>query len=148
VSLGRAGRRALLAVALGLPALVLVGGVVLLKLAQVSYQEMRASQGANERAVVGELRALLAARHGGASPAPIAELGSGYRRRLHAGGAGGFAYVAVPLERHVTGRSSFCADGSGLVRFSVEGEEPSLADGSCPRTWLILSETAPGPAWP
>ena len=139
--------RVLLVLGLGILALALVAGAVLLKVAELSYQDMKSTQGANERAVVSELRQLLAARPKGGPPRPLAEAASGYKRRLHLGAAGRFAYVAVPLEPHSSGRSSFCADAGGLVRFSLEGEEPAVEDGTCPASWLILSDGVPAPTW-
>jgi len=120
--------RVLLIFGLGMVGLVLVGGAMLLKVAELFYQSMKSEQGANERAVVSDLRALLAAQRPGQPPRPPA-----------AAEASG--------EAHSSGRSSFCADASGLVRFSLEGEDPPFADGTCPASWLILSDGAPAPAW-
>jgi hypothetical protein len=134
--------------ALGLLGLVLVAGAVLLKLAQLSYESLKATRARNERAVVHDLRTLLAARPPDSPLPPEAVEASGYMRRLHLGAtAGRFAYVAVPLDPQASGRSSFCADASGLVRFSLEGEEPRLVDGACPASWLVLSDDAPAPSW-
>jgi hypothetical protein len=142
------GRRILLVIGLGILGLVLAAGAVLLKLAQLSYESLKATRAQNERAVVRDLRALLAARRTD-SPLPSEAVeASGYKRRLHVGDtAGRFTYVAVPLDPLASGRSSFCADASGLLRFSLEGEEPELVDGACPASWLVLSDDVPAPSW-
>jgi hypothetical protein len=143
-------RRVLLVAGLGVAALAVAAVVVLLKLAEISYRQQKASQGANERATVRDLRAALAARRPQEPPPPVTpEQAAGYRRRLETGTAPGrFAYVAVPVERGSSGRSSFCADASGLLRFSLEGAEPALEDGACPASWLILSDGVDAPRWP
>jgi hypothetical protein len=141
--------RLLLVLAAGGLALVVVAGGVLLKLAELSYRNLEATRVANERAAVRELRRLVATRRpDGPPPAPAVEEAEGYRRRLLPGAAAGrFVYMAVPLERGESGRSSFCADASGVLRFDLEGADPPTADGACPAHWLILREdlTAPLP---
>jgi hypothetical protein len=140
-------QRVVLGLGIGLVALVVLAVAVLLKLAELSYRSLETARAADERAAVGELRRLLSARRPGAPPLPpAAEEAGGYRWRLVDGATTGrFAYVAVPQEREDGGRSAFCADAGGLVRFDLKGEEPALVDGACPASWLILREDLPAP---
>jgi len=44
---------------------------------------------------------------------------------------GGYAYVAVPVNRGQTGVRAFCGDATGIVCYTPDGGEPRVTDGSC-----------------
>jgi type IV pilus assembly protein PilA len=73
-----------------------------------------------------------------------ATLKSGYKRTFHAGPVPArrpsgtspssmetWAYVAVPATQGQTGVRAFCGDSSGVIRVTLDGREPGVADGNC-----------------
>jgi len=81
-----------------------------------------------------------------------ASLKSGYRRTFHGGPApsqvpsgaspssiGSYAYVAVPATQGQTGMRAFCGDSSGVIRFTRDGSEPPVTDGSCDQSTPTLN---------
>jgi hypothetical protein len=57
-------------------------------------------------------------------------------RRAHAapGSLKGYAYVAVPEAPGRSGVRAFCIEASGVLRQSLDGSMPAIADGRCPET--------------
>jgi type IV pilus assembly protein PilA len=69
------------------------------------------------------------------------EVKNGYRRAFHPGKRAararsleGYAYTAVPAAKGTSGLRSFCAEGSGIIRFDPQGGDINAVGGVCPAT--------------
>jgi type II secretory pathway pseudopilin PulG len=50
-----------------------------------------------------------------------------------------YACVAEPVVPGNTGSRAFCIDGTGVIRYSVDGKAQEAGDGSCPRRWPVAT---------